>query len=190
VAGLHGRLGQAEHSGDLLGGQLLGVAEHEHLAVRGRQAGESRLDPGAQFGADDTLHRAAARGDQPLGEFQGRLGGQVGRLFAGDVTLPGRVPAVELDQPFPRELPQPGVERQRPVPQVAVELAGRVGQRLLDHVGRVHARRQPAVEPQGDHAAEPVAVPGEQAVAGRGIAGGRPVEQFVGVRGRGHGGSR
>jgi len=55
------------------------------------------------------------------------------------------VPPMGLDQPLPGELPQPGIERHRPVAEVIVEPTRGVGERLLDDVRRVNAGVQPAV---------------------------------------------
>ena len=75
-------------------------------------------------------------------------------------AAPGRlnmVPA-QRDQAFPGQGTQPGIERQRPLAQVAVELLAGLDEHLLDHVGRIDARRQAPVEAVGDHLAQPVAV--------------------------------
>ena len=63
-------------------------------------------------------------------------------------------------------------------------MRGRLGQRVLDHVGGVDAGRQPGVEPDRHHAAEPVPVPPEELIGGGAVPGGGAVEQVVRIRRR------
>ena len=55
-------------------------------------------------------------------------------------TLPRlHVPAACIDQSFPRDLSEPGIERQRLVLQVLGQLAGRLHKGLLHDIRRVEA---------------------------------------------------
>ena len=56
------------------------------------------------------------------------------------------------------------------------------GERLLHEVGGVHAGGQPRVEPQGDHAAKPLAVAFEQLAASDDIARLDRIQQVIGIR--------
>jgi hypothetical protein len=78
-------------------------------------------------------------------------------------------------------LTKPGIKRQWPSRQIAVELTGRVGERLLHNVGGVDPGRQPRVGPDGNHAFEPAAVPVQQLAAGRCIPGRRLPQQVISV---------
>src|SRR5439155_24311636 len=55
-----------------------------------------------------------------------------------------------------------GIERQRSLLQVVGQPLVRVEQRLLDHVGWIESRRQPTIEPHGDHPAQPIPVPRQE----------------------------
>ena len=52
--------------------------------------------------------------------------------------------AVQERQAFPRQLPEPGVKGERPVPQVEIELLVRFGQDFLDDIRRINAGREAA----------------------------------------------
>ena len=69
-----------------------------------------------------------------------------------------------------RELPQPAEEGEGLVAKIFVELTGSIGQGILDDVRGIHARRQPAIEPDRDHPTELVAVAFEQVMASRVVA--------------------
>jgi hypothetical protein len=74
-----------------------------------------------------------------------------------------------------------GALKVRPLPGIAVQPAVRLGEGLLHHVGGVHARRQPAVQAQGNHAPQPVAVPLQQRAAGAAVAIAGAAQQLLGV---------
>jgi hypothetical protein len=74
--------------------------------------------------------------------------------------------AMKSHQSFQGQLAQPGIEGQRPVPKVAVQFAVGFGKNILDDVGWIHARCQAAIEPAGDHVAQPLPVPRQQSAPG------------------------
>ncbi len=115
------------------------------------------------------LAGAAGQVEQPAGQLDGGLVGQVQDvgLLAGHRAFAGLdVAAAQVDQVVPGQLPQPGVERQRPLADVGVELLVGLGQRLLHHVGWIDAGRQAAVEVQGHHLPQTGPVPAEELWAG------------------------
>jgi hypothetical protein len=174
-----------EHGRGLPGRQAFQDAEHQDLAVllgQCRQGDPNLLAPLLPAQARAGAGLAA---EQPLGKGQGRAVRQTGRrFFAGHAAPPGlHVPAVQLNQSPLGHLPKPGVERQGPLAQVVVQPCGGLGQRLLDHVGGVHASRQAPVEADHDHAAQPMAVALQEQVARGFIAGRDSFEQVVGVGG-------
>ena len=68
-----------------------------------------------------------------------------------------------LQEPLTGQEPQPEKQRHRPGPggtRPDAVLASSIG--LLNDVGRVDPPLEPAIQPQGDHALEPVAVLGQQ----------------------------
>ena len=99
----------------------------------------------------------------------------------GHPALAGVVVLVDFHQTLPGDLTQPGVEGQRPIAQVAIELLVGFHQHFLDDIGGIEAGQETPVESDGDHLAEPAAVPGEQLLACRPIAGGAAADEFVGV---------
>ena len=101
----------------------------------GRQRGRARLGQGAAIEAD-LAAGVAGRGPQVL--------------------------PVLVQQPLAGQEPEPEEERHRRVLAVLRQPAGRIEARLLDDIRRVDAPLQPAVEAQGDHAPQPVAVPAQQ----------------------------
>ena len=54
-------------------------------------------------------------------------------------------------QPLAGQFPQPGVERQPPLGNIVGQLANGFHERLLYHVGRIHAGRQARVHADRDH---------------------------------------
>jgi hypothetical protein len=124
-------------------------------------------------------------GHQPPGQLLGRLVGQTreGAFLAGDAALLGpQMALVQLDQPLPGEPAQPGVKGQRPLLQVAGQLADRVRQGFLHHVGGVHARRQAPVEADGDHLPQAAAVARQQLLTGAALAAAGAFQELLGVR--------
>jgi hypothetical protein len=103
-------------------------------------------------------------------------------LFAQD-TAPARadVPAVGFHQPLPGNPSQPGVERQRLLPQIIRELSSGLGQRVLHQVGGVQAGGQPAVQAQGHHAPQPRPVVFQQLLPSGRVSLRRLAQQLLGV---------
>ena len=66
--------------------------------------------------------------------------------------------AVERRQSPADVQPQPEQRRQLRVSQIGVQIAGDVNERLLEHVGSVNPGPEPWVDPQLDHATEPIAI--------------------------------
>jgi len=58
-------------------------------------------------------------------------------LAARVAALRSQVMTVQLAQPLPRELPEPGIERQGLRSEVLLQVLSGVQQRLLDDVGRI-----------------------------------------------------
>jgi hypothetical protein len=78
-------------------------------------------------------------------------------------------------------LPQPRVERQWPVADVAAQAAVGLDEDLLDHVGRVDAGGQARIQAERDRPPQPVAVPLQQRPAGQAAPGAGAAEKLVGV---------
>jgi len=89
------------------------------------------------------------------------------------------MPPMRVDHALPRDLTEPGQERQRAIREVPVELPRRLEERVLDHIRRVHARRDPAVEPRGDHATKVLAMDVEQPLSSDRVPGARPIDQTL-----------
>ena len=87
------------------------------------------------------------------------------------------MPAVHRRQPLRGQAVQPRVKRQRAIARIVRQLPRGVGQRLLHDVRSVHAGRQPIIEPQGDHATQPLPVALEKPFNRCGVAGGGVSEQ-------------
>ena len=185
-----GPLADPQHGGDLGGRQLLQVPQDQHLAVARRPAAaRAARTRSPQLVADQAAAGAGAAGQQPVGQLQRptRRAGGMPALLAADAPPPGLdVAAVQLDQPLPGEPPQPGVERQRAVPQVVVQAAGRrrpgpPGRRRRGRRGRPAGgpggRRPSGAAGRGAGPAAPAGPPSSP----RGGA----VEQFLGVQRRG-----
>ena len=74
--------------------------------------------------------------------------------------------AVGVDDPLSGELPEPAVERERPLPEVVVQPPGGLDQGLLDDVRHIDAGGQAAVEPHRDHPPQVVPVMLQELLAG------------------------
>ena len=96
-------------------------------------------------------------------------------------SLRSQVMTMQLAEPLPRELPEPGIVGQGPRSKVVLQVLGRVQQGLLDDVGRIHPRGQPPVQPHGHHPHQPVLEPHQQLLAGCGVAPARAFDQDLGV---------
>jgi hypothetical protein len=185
------RLADAQHGADLAGRQLLQIPQHQHFSVRLRQRLQGRPHPVPLFVPPQPAAGAVAAVEEPVGQFLGRRVRQTPEprlLPRHTATFGPHVAAVFVGDPVPGQLPQPGVERQRPLAGIAVQPAVGLGEDLLDHVGRVHAGGQPRVQAQGDHPPQPRPVPLQQRAAGAAVAGAGAPQQLLGVgRGVGHG---
>jgi hypothetical protein len=71
------RLLDPEHRGDLPGGQLLEIAQNQHLPVVRLERFERGSHPVPQLGRQQWSARARTRIDQPLGQGRLRLVGDV-----------------------------------------------------------------------------------------------------------------
>jgi hypothetical protein len=185
LATLEGPFTDAEDRGGVGGRQLLQVPQDKHLAIAGRELGESRLDPAANLRANEMLAGADARLDQPAGQLGGGFIRQLQNvgLLARDGALAGfHVAPVQIDDAVPGKLTEPGVKRQRPTSQVIGKLPGSIGEGLLNHVRRVDARPKPAVEVDRDHFPQARPMPAQQLLASGLVPVGSPVEQLVGAR--------
>ena len=84
-------------------------------------------------------------------------------LAAGVAHLRPQVPAVQLDQPLADEEPQPEKERHRRVRAGTPASRGSASRYASwMHVGGVDPPLEPAVQAQGDHPPQPVAVTVEE----------------------------
>jgi hypothetical protein len=183
VPNLDRPLGRRQHRRGLLDGQTLQVTEDQHLAVTFAEPGQGVLDAAAQLLADQVAAGTRARAKQALSQLQGRRAGQRRCLLAQDAALAGvQVALVQPDQVLPGQPPQPGVERHRPLAQVAGQLLGGLGQRLLDDVGRIDAGGQPAVHAHPYHLREPVAMTAQELLPRWAVALAGLCDQLLGIR--------
>jgi hypothetical protein len=77
---------------------------------------------------------------------------------------------VQPRQPLPDDEPQPQKQRELRIAQVLLQALGHLDVGLLDHVRGVQARLEAGIEAYLHHAAQPVAVPGEQRVQGLAVS--------------------
>ena len=91
--------------------------------------------------------------------------------------------AVQLNQPFPRQLPQPRIERHRPLAQIFGEPLRGLGQGFLHDIRRIDARGHAAIQPDGNHASQPVPVVHEQLLARSPISLLGPSQQLFSIGG-------
>jgi hypothetical protein len=97
-------------------------------------------------------------------------------LPAGVAHLRAQVVPVQLQQPLADHQAQPQEQGQFGVAQVLVQALGHLDVGLLDHVRGVEAGLEARVETYLHHAAQPVAVPGEEGLQGRPAAGAGPLD--------------
>ena len=142
------------------------MPQGQDLAVDRVQAVERLLQADLPLGADGGL---AGRGEaaQQLGRQRG--GGRLGQCAAVEADLAAgiaaggpEVPPVLVHQPLAGQEPEPEEERHRGILEILRQPPGRIEARLLEDVGRVDPALQPPVEPQGDHATQPLAMPAQQ----------------------------
>ena len=139
----------------------------------------------AQFAFHGALAGTGLAGQNAVGQLHCRFVGQVRgqRLLAFDAAfLRVQMTAVQLDQALPGQLAHPGIEGQRPLPQIVVETASGVEQRFLYHVGRIDTRGQAAIDVDGDHVLQALAVPNQHGLTRLFVAAFGASQQFVGVR--------
>ena len=132
------------------------------------------LDRGAQVTATDitgwtALHAAAYKGHSKIVRLLVERGAPTAPtnwvlpepLVWAEKGGHTEVVAVQGVQLHAREVPQPEVERYLRVAEVVGQAAGELQVGFLQHVRRIDAPVEPAVEPELHQAAQPVAVPGE-----------------------------
>jgi hypothetical protein len=182
-ADFDGAFADAEDGGSVAGGQLLQVAEDEDFAIAFGQAIECGAEAELPLGAAEAGAGAALFGEDPLGEFGHRFVGQSQRFFATDAAAAGTdVAAMDIDEPFAGELPEPGIEGQRAPLEVIVEPLGGFGEGVLDDVGGIDPGGEAAIKPDGDELPQAAAMAVQEAIAGVGVAIGGIVEQSLGIR--------
>ncbi len=175
-----GFFGDAEDRGGFGDGELLKIAEDEDLAVARGKFAEGGLDAFLLFFAHEALAGARAGGDEALGKVEGRGVGGLERLFAVDgAFLSGKVVLFELHELLAGELTEPRVEGERLFFGEVGETLGGLDQGVLDHVGRVGAAGEAAVEVDRNHAFESVSMEAEQGLDCGVFAGGDACEQPV-----------
>jgi hypothetical protein len=76
---------------------------------------------------------------------------------------------VQPQQPLPDDEPQPQKQRELRVAQVLLQALGHLDVGLLDHVRGVQPGLQAGIEAHLHHAAQAIAMPGEQGVQGRAV---------------------
>ena len=184
MAGADGSGPDAEHGADLGGRHLFQVPHDQELAVVRAEPVHGILDAPDHLVADQLTAGTGAIRFQQVRQGIGRwVGQQQAVLFLAEdaAAMAPDMVAMQSIEPLPGQLPQPGIERQGPLPQVIGEIQGGVHERLLDHIRGVDPGGQAAVEMHGDHLAEAAPMAGQQALAGRAIAMFRRAEQLVGV---------
>jgi hypothetical protein len=106
---------------------------------------------------------------------------EVGIFPAHAALLGVQVAPVQLDEPVPGQLPQPGVEGERPTAEVVGQFLGGVGQGFLDHVGGIDPRHHTAVHAERDHLPQLLAVAAQQLLAGVAVAAAGTLDQRFGI---------
>ena len=150
---------------------------------RWRRTRTSRSRGGSSASAARSRWRSSAPNHAPAGT--GVVGHQAIRQLRGRLLREHRltppfsnhapplgtdVPLMTLHQVLPGDVPQPGIERQRALAEVIRQPPRRLGEGLLDDVGRVDPRGHAAIEPDRDHPPQPRPVPGEKLVPGPVVA--------------------
>ena len=130
-------------------------------------------EPLAFLGADQSPAGTRVVGHQAIRQLCGRIlrEHQLTRPFSIHAPPPGSdVPLMALQQVLPGDVPQPGIERQRPLAEVIRQPPRRLGEGLLDDVGRINASGHAAIEADRDHSPQPRPVSGEKLVPGPVVA--------------------
>jgi hypothetical protein len=85
--------------------------------------------------------------------------------------------AVQLQEPIANDQPQPEKQRIVRLAQVFIEPTYYIDISLLDYVGRVDSRLEPAVEAQLDHTPQPGSVLGKNLIQSRLVPGASQFQQ-------------
>jgi len=151
-------------------------------AVAGGQPPENRLYARTQLVSQQPGQGVRAAGRQPIGQPKRRRVGKPQRFFPADAPAAGpNVVAMGVDEAFPGNAAEPGVERNGRLAEIRGQLLGRDHQGLLHHVGGIDPRGESIVHPHDDHLAQPPPVPSQQSVDCRPLAGAGPGKEFFGV---------
>jgi hypothetical protein len=144
--------------------QLLEVPQGQDLAVQRIHGIEGGLDADLPLGAGGRFTGLGQVAQQP--RRQGRAGG-LGQGAVIEPDLPARVPrpqvaAVQERQALADDEPQPEEEGEVGFAAVLRQAGHGLDVGVLDHVGGIDPALEPAVQTQGDHPPQPVAVAVEQ----------------------------
>ena len=109
-------------------------------------------------------------------------------LLAVDVAALGVIAAMQVDDAVLSELPEPHMERQVGLRQVADEAIIRFQEHILNHIAGIDPPGQATIHTQFDHPPQPVAMPFQEFVHRLGVACSRLLQQILCVvRFRPHG---
>ena len=130
------------------------------------------------------FRRRRAAGHQARSELDRRMIGKGNRMrrFPVETADAGRNVLTMLpDDLFQGQLPNPRIERKRPVPQVLRQPLGCPDERLLDNVRRIDPARKPRIHTDAHHPLKAVSVPYQESLAGLTVARRRLPHQFLGI---------
>jgi hypothetical protein len=182
VSRVHGAFALVEDRGDFFRAQPFEVTEDQEFAIGGSKFGEGGPHVFSQFISSDARAGARRMPESACQLGDGLIGKPHAAFFANDgAALGEHVSAVQFDESLPRQSAQPRIERHGLAKHVAFPLAGRVGQRLLHHVGRIDAGGQTGIDANGDHALESRSVQSQQLIASAGVARFGTSQQLFGV---------
>ena len=179
-----GRLLEAQGQRRLGVRQLLEVAEDQHLAVERVEGVERLLElgPSAPGGRPPRWRWSGGRGAARPGLPTAPPASDpwsIGTSRAASRAWQPRCLRWSGDEPHAGEPAEPEEEGHLGPSRVLGQPRGGVEVDLLDHVGRVEAAEEAAVEPDGDHSPETRPVLVEQPVPGVPVASGGPTHAFV-----------
>lgn len=132
----------AEYGRNLVHGQLLEMAKHEHFAVSLGKPRKSAAEPITKLSPLYLTAWAGPGGNEPARQVRHGLVREFhipAGLARHTSGVCKQVAEVQVHESVPRNLPQPWVEGQRPLPGVAWQLAGGFYQRILHDVGSTDA---------------------------------------------------